>query len=125
MTNRWQLLKTHKLSKKRGFSIEEYNTLSHEYALVCEQIDRLEDELQVYHRDDFCSFKNINLAFTDRRSRVRRRCRSNGLIPRFLTTSCVLITVYCPTKEFQGSLPSDNTRIKWHKACSNKIFLLR
>jgi hypothetical protein len=47
MTNRWQLLKTHKLSAKRGFSIEDYNLLSHEYALVCEQIDRLEDELQV------------------------------------------------------------------------------
>ncbi len=47
MTNRWQLLKTHKLSSKRGFSIEDYNLLSHEYALVCEQIDRLEDELQV------------------------------------------------------------------------------
>ncbi|CBY18930.1 unnamed protein product [Oikopleura dioica] len=47
MTNRWQLLKTHKLSSKRGFSIEDYNLLSHEYALVCEQIDRLEDELQL------------------------------------------------------------------------------
>jgi predicted nucleic acid-binding Zn-ribbon protein len=47
MASRWSLYKTYQLSKKREFDIEEYNSLTHEFALVSEQIDRLEDELQV------------------------------------------------------------------------------
>ena len=47
MTDRWCLYKTHKLSHRRNFDIDEFNSLTHEHALVSEQIDRLEDELQV------------------------------------------------------------------------------
>ena len=47
MTDRWRLYKTYNLSNKRGFSIEEFNSLTQEFALVSEQIERIEDELQV------------------------------------------------------------------------------
>ena len=51
MTDRWCLYKTHKLSHRRNFDIDEFNSLTHEHALVSEQIDRLEDELQVNFRN--------------------------------------------------------------------------
>ena len=47
MSDRWELYRSHKLSTKRNFDLEKFNKLSHEYALVSEQLDRLEDELQV------------------------------------------------------------------------------
>ena len=47
MSDRWELYRSHKLSVKRNFDLEKFNKLSHEYALVSEQLDRLEDELQV------------------------------------------------------------------------------
>ena len=49
MTDRWCLYKTHKLSHRRNFDIDGFNSLTHEHALVSEQIDRLEDELQVLY----------------------------------------------------------------------------
>lgn len=47
MSDRWELYRSHKLSTKRNFDLEKFNKLSHEYALVSEQLDRLEDELQL------------------------------------------------------------------------------
>lgn len=47
MSDRWSLYKTYRLSQRRQFSIDEFNSLTHEFALVSEQIDRLEDELQL------------------------------------------------------------------------------
>ena len=47
MSTRWQLERSYTLSKKRNFDIEKFNSLTHEFALVSEQLARLEDELQV------------------------------------------------------------------------------
>jgi len=52
MTDRWRLYKTYNLSNKRGFSIEEFNSLTQEFALVSEQIERIEDELQLLLTED-------------------------------------------------------------------------
>lgn len=47
MSTRWQLERSYTLSKKRNFDIENFNSLTHEHALVSEQLARLEDELQL------------------------------------------------------------------------------
>ena len=51
MSTRWQLERSYTLSKKRNFDIEKFNSLTHEHALVSEQLARLEDELQVIPHD--------------------------------------------------------------------------
>ena len=47
MTNRWQLYHIHRLSQKQNLDLDNYKELKHQHALVSENLDRLEDELQV------------------------------------------------------------------------------
>lgn len=47
MSTRWQLERSYSQSKKRNFNIENFNSLTHEHALVSEQLARLEDDLQL------------------------------------------------------------------------------
>ena len=87
MSTRWQLERSYTLSKKRNFDIEKFNSLTHEFALVSEQLARLEDELQVRKlRWVVLESSHIFLAFTHRRSYTERRtCGENKrFIPWFL-----------------------------------------
>ena len=47
MTDRWQLYHIHRLSRRHNLDLDTYKELKHQHALVSENLDRLEDELQV------------------------------------------------------------------------------
>ena len=47
MTNRWTLYHIHRLSKKENIDLDIYKELKHKHAIVQENLDRLEDDLQV------------------------------------------------------------------------------
>ena len=59
MSHRWTLHHVYRLSAKENIDLDHYRELKHKHALVEENLDRLEDELQVCCNE----FKNISKYF--------------------------------------------------------------
>ena len=66
MTNRWQLYHIHRLSQKQNLDLDNYKELKHQHALVSENLDRLEDELQVTFARRYTIFNDfVQLLLTE------------------------------------------------------------
>ena len=89
MTNRWQLYHIHRLSQKQNLDLDNYKELKHQHALVSENLDRLEDELQVTFARRYTILNDFFSFYSQKKLPVSNKKKSMKMTRSSIFNNCI------------------------------------